>query len=169
MASEDGAAKGQLADQVPALRHLATFSIEGGQPLELGSTPYGRRRVVSIRGGEVTGPRLSGRILDSGADAALIRHDGVFEQDVGMVIETTDGALIRVTYRGRWQAEGDTLQRLLRREGDLSNVVQYLRTAVFFETGSNRYEWLNSIVAVGAGVPQMGTTSAMKYEIFEVV
>lgn len=150
-------------------RFIAEFSIEGAIPLELGLTPYGRRRIVGIQGGEVVGPRLNGRVLPSGADSALVRLDGVFEHDVRMVVHTVDDALIHVTYRGRWHAQGDTLDRLLRREGGLEETEYYLRTAMFFETAANQYDWLNKIVAIGVGKPRMGTVSGIQYEVFEVL
>ena len=42
----------------------------------------------------------------------------------------------------------------------------YLRTAPFFETGAERYGWLNTIVAVGVGqrIPNGAT-----YDVFEVL
>ena len=44
--------------------------------LDLGSTPFGHRRVVNILGGTITGERLAGRILPGGADWQIIAADG---------------------------------------------------------------------------------------------
>ena len=35
-------------------------------PLDLGETPYGRRRIARVTGGSFEGPKLKGRVLDGG-------------------------------------------------------------------------------------------------------
>lgn len=45
--------------------------------LEFGDKPYGKRRVINILGGTVSGPRVKGTILPGGADWQIIRADGV--------------------------------------------------------------------------------------------
>ncbi|WP_392544235.1 DUF3237 domain-containing protein [Oryzobacter telluris] len=148
-------------------RFLGTLDIEGETPVEMGATPYGRRRVVNIAGGRVSGPHLNGEILRTGQDSALIRNDGVFEHDVRMMLRLNPSELVRVTYWGRWHST--ELERLLRREGTLDDIDSYLRIAVSFETASPTFAWLNTIVAVGIGRPRMGTTSGIVYEIHEVL
>jgi hypothetical protein len=52
----------------PSLRLLYTSSVELGPPIIVGSTPYGERRIIPIKGGEFAGPNLSGKVLPGGAD-----------------------------------------------------------------------------------------------------
>ena len=42
----------------------------------------------------------------------------------------------------------------------------YFRTAPIFETGDDRYAWLNDIVAVGLGASVGG---AVRYDVFELL
>lgn len=147
---------------------LARLEIDGDTPNELGQTPYGRRRVVGVRGGRFEGPRLRGDILPFGGDTALIRADGVFIPDVRMLLRCDDGALIYLTYRGVWHAPDDQLDRLLRREVSGDEVGQYFRTAAFFETSHSDYLWLNRLLALGAGAPRRGTRTGTAYDLFEV-
>ena len=60
----------------PTLTHIADFLVEVGQPIAIGETGQGLRRVVPITGGTVQGPRLRGAILNAGADSQIIGPDG---------------------------------------------------------------------------------------------
>jgi hypothetical protein len=106
---------------------------------ELGTTPYGRRRIVDIAGGSFTGPWLSGEVLPSGADSALVRTDGVFVPDVRTILRTSDGASISLVYTGRWSADPGHLERILQRQGDLNSGNSRLRVFGLFETADPRY------------------------------
>lgn len=150
-------------------RFLMQLDIEGETPRELGHTYRGRRRIVSLAGGAFHGPRLNGAVEKCGADFALVRPDGVFEIDVRAVLACDDGAQIYLQYQGLWHAEPATMERLLRREGDLDPTAFYLRTTCKFETSHADYLWLNRIVAVANGFPRMGTKSGMSYQIHEIL
>jgi hypothetical protein len=64
---------------LPELKSEFLFTLSGtvGEPLDIGSTPKGERRIFPITGGELNGPRLNGQVLEGGSDALLVRHDGV--------------------------------------------------------------------------------------------
>jgi hypothetical protein len=70
------------------LRHLCDLHVELAAPIELGTGPRGRRRIIPIVGGIVTGERLSGRILDLGADWQTVFSDHSAELDTRYAIET---------------------------------------------------------------------------------
>ena len=145
-------------------RPLMRVEIALHPPLEIGATPLGRRRVVNVAGGTFAGERLRGRILD-GADWLLLRGDGCFQQDVRMTLETDDGALILMTYRGVRHASPDVAARLARGEAvDRSDF--YLRTAPFFETAAPAYAWLNQIVSVAMGER---IKTGVGYDLFEIL
>jgi hypothetical protein len=52
----------------PRLELIGRCRADLGEPLELGHTPWGRRRIIPILGGEFDGPGLSATILAGGAD-----------------------------------------------------------------------------------------------------
>ncbi len=145
--------------------HLFTLSltVAGMQPV--GATPLGTRRVGLVAGGSFAGPRLSGTVLPGGADWIMIRPDGVTTLDVRLVLQTTDGAAIGMTYRGLRHGPAAVMARLDRGEAvDASEY--YFRTAVAFETAAPAYAWLNSVIAVGTGHrPPSGPV----YDVFEVL
>jgi hypothetical protein len=133
---------------------------------EIGATPLGTRRVIPVSGGRFTGERLRGMVLPhAGSDWLLGRADGTFQQDVRMTLQTDDGALILMSYRGVRHASPEVSARLARGERVTSDQY-YLRTAPFFETGAERYAWLNLIVSVAIGER---LTTGVAYEVFEVL
>jgi hypothetical protein len=96
------------------------------------------------------GPKLKGDVLPGGADWLLTRADGVRELDVRLTLRTDDGHLIYMSYRGINTITPEIIQRL--RHGEpVSPSEYYMRITPVFETGAERYGWLNRIVAVGVG------------------
>jgi steroid delta-isomerase-like uncharacterized protein len=106
---------------------------------DVGTTPSGRRRIVVVKSGRFSGPRLRGRVLPCGGDWVLERADGSRRLDVRITLETHDGALIYASYLGVIHGSAT----------DVSTY--YFRTAPLFETGAEQYDWLNHILAVGYG------------------
>jgi len=117
---------------------------------EIGDGPLGRRRIIPITGGEVSGARLSGRVLPGGADWQIVRPDGVAYLDARYTIETHDGALVYVRNRGYRHGPPDVVARLAAGE-PVDPARYYMRTTPWFETGDARYAWLNRTVCVGSG------------------
>ncbi|WP_433186977.1 DUF3237 domain-containing protein [Actinoallomurus sp. CA-150999] len=121
--------------------------------LDIGSGPYGRRIMFGSAGGSFDGPRLRGEVLPGGGDWALFRPDGSMSLDVRLTLRTHDGALVHMTYGGRWvtppELRGDMADPAKRSQVDPAHY--YFRTNPLFETGADQYGWLNDIVCVGSG------------------
>jgi hypothetical protein len=130
---------------------------------ELGETPHGRRRIIPITGGRVTG-RIAGRVLPGGADWQVVHGDGLAELDARYTIETADGALIYVSNRGVRHGPPEVLRKLAAGEA-VDPALYYMRTTPWFETGDARYTWLNRIVCVATGARR---AAAVELEVFEV-
>ncbi|MDA0369440.1 MAG: DUF3237 domain-containing protein [Proteobacteria bacterium] len=128
---------------------LTHFVIEAMPGLEIGKTPGGWRRVDRILSGRFDGPRFSGEII-TGTDPVLVMRDDSARLDVRMVLRTVDDALVQMTYDGIVAGPRDVMKRIGRRE-EVDSREYYLRTAVTFETGDTRYEWLNTALAVATG------------------
>lgn len=122
-----------------------------GQPLELGHTPWGRRRIIPILGGEFDGPRLSARILAGGADWQVIHEDGMAAIDTRYTLQAQDGELISVATRGVRHGPPEVLRRLA--DGEVVDPADYyFRVWIQYEAGAEAYRWLNRIVAVASAV-----------------
>ena len=91
--------------------------------------------------------------------------DGVMAVDVRIALKTDDDALIYCSYQGVFKASPDAMARFNRGE-QLAEADYRLRTFVRFETGSDRYCWLNDLPAVGAG---RQTADGPIYSIFEIL
>jgi hypothetical protein len=145
-------------------RHLCDLEVELAQPIELGTTPRGRRRMIPIVGGTVTGDRLSGRILNLGADWQTIFADGSAELDTRYAMETGDGALIDIRNFGYRHGPAEVLARLARGE-PVDPASYYMRTHPRLETGDERYAWLNRTIFLGTGSRHASSVRVTFYEV----
>jgi hypothetical protein len=117
-----------------------------------------------VQGGSFTGDRLSGEVV-TGNDWQTLRKDNCMKLDVRMVLKTTDGALITMTYTATRAGKADVLQKL--DEGiPVDPSEYYFRMTPTFETGSEKYDWLNRIVAIGTG---SRLADGPVYSIFEIL
>jgi hypothetical protein len=131
----------------------------------VGETPLTTRRIGIVFGGKFEGERLSGEVLDGGSDWQSVRRDGSTLLDVRLNLKTDDGALIGVTYKGIRQGPPDVIARLERGEPvDPENY--YFRINPMFETASEKYAWLNNVLAIGTG---HRFTDGPVYNLFEVL
>ncbi len=141
-------------DGVPIeLVPLCTAMITLKDPIVLPNTPSGMRTIIEVDTAKLEGERLSGTMKGTaGADWATIGPDMTCTVDVRMTFETHDGALVFVSYSGRIDLS----------KGPGQSPVY---AAPLFETGDDRYAWLNRVQAVSKGMLD-GTT--LTYEIAEV-
>lgn len=146
-----------------ALLYRMTLEVE--PPLDLGVTPHGHRLVFGFKGGRFEGPEIRGEVLTTGGDWLLDRPDGAMELDVRRTLRTDDGHLIYAYYRGLLVAEPAVRARLERGEAIPAEEL-YFRVTPVFETGSEKYRWLNRIVAVGIGE---ATTTGVVLTVYRVL
>ncbi len=142
-----------MPDPDLSLRSEFLFDVEltVGPPREVGRTPLGLRRIVAVTGGNFSGPRLKGVVEPApGGDWLLQRADGAFELDVRVTLRTDDDALVFMRYRGIRDAAPEVAARLAAGEA-VDPSEYYFRTAPTFETASEKYAWLNRILAIGVG------------------
>ena len=99
----------------------------------LGDTPLGTRRILYMKGGSFSGPRLRGRILPGGGDWVLLRRDGVAQLDIRLTLRTDDEELIYVSCDGIFDIAPDARKRILQGE-ELDPSEYYFRTSFTFET-----------------------------------
>ncbi len=121
------------------------------------ATPHnlGSRMIVPVTGGTFTGPKLKGTALSNGGDWITWRPDGASLLNVRATLKTDDDQLIYMTYDGvMYTPPGG-------KPADM-----YWRTTPRFETGSQKYEWLTRVVAVGVGVPTPGKAA---YRVFQIL
>ena len=148
----------------PSLRFLYTSSVEVGNPMIVGSTPFGERRIIPILGGSFAGPRLSGKILPGGADWQIVRADDTAELEARYTLQTDEGALIYVLNQGIRSGSKEVMARLAKGE-KVEPSEYYFRTRPVFETGAAKYQWLHRIVTVAVGERLPNEVIITVYEI----
>lgn len=147
------------------LELLMEYHADLAPPVAVGKGPYGTRQIFEVTGGSFEGERLKGKILTGGADWILIDHEGVGHLDVRGTFQTHDGANIYLQYYGSL-VMNEKVQSALESGGSTDYGDTRFFTAPRFETGDERYAWLNSVVAVAEGRVLPG---AVEYRVYECV
>ncbi len=113
--------------------------------------PLGTRIIADVAGATMDGERIRATQLGTaGADWLTLDDNGVGTLDVRVTMQTDDDAVILVTYRGRLLLDAGVVY-----------------SAPLFETGDERYAWLNRIQAVGKGrLEDEGRT--VVYDLYEL-
>jgi muconolactone delta-isomerase len=141
------------AFQLPDPRLSPVYRLEAalGEPLDLGDTAQGRRRVVALTGGTFTGPELNGRLLPgASADWQIMLADGTALADLRYTLETDSGDLLYVQSRGVRHGSAEVLARLAR--GEAVDASEYtFRTSTRIETAAPELGWLNKGVFISVG------------------
>ena len=134
---------------------LCTMRIQLKPPLEVGAGPAGTRLIFEVESLKMDGERFSGEMAGSASgDWLLIGPDGTGMLDIRATFRTHDGALVFAQYHGRL---------------DASRGLEFPLTIYVtprFETGDERYAWLNRIQAVGKGV--VHEDLVLEYEWYEL-
>lgn len=133
---------------------LCTLRLQTKPPIMIGAGPTGTRLVSEVANGEVQGDRLRGQMEGIAGDWLLIGPEGTGTIDVRATLRTDDGASIFVQYNGRLDGS----------RGWRFPMTVYV--APRFETGDERYAWLNRIQAVGKGT--INEDLSVDYEWHEV-
>ena len=133
------------------VEHLFTLTARTGAPMSTQGGPQGTRLIVDASSGDFVGPKLRGRIEPPGGDWVTLRDNGTLQLDVRISLRTEDGAVILMTYGGIGTPQDDGLS---------------IRTAPRFQTGDERYAWLNDVQAIGVGGSIDG---GVRYEVYAVL
>jgi hypothetical protein len=130
------------------VEHLFSVHLDIGASTFIKDGPQGNKIIAPIASGTITGARVNGIVVpNSGADWVSMGPKGEMRLDVRFTIHTNDDAAIYVTYGGVLAA-GRAL------------------SAPLFETGDERYTWLNALQGVGIGSAQAG---GVDYEFYALV
>lgn len=145
-------------------KHLFSLKLEIAAVQKV-SVPDAGIVVGVVSAGHFEGPQLQGRVLPGGSDWQRVLPDGSLRLDCRIVLKTNRGALIAMTYQGIRAGSPEVFERLAA-GGAVDADEYYLRINPLFETRSPEHQWLNRVVAVGAG---HRLPDGPIYEVFEVL
>jgi hypothetical protein len=133
----------------PCLTQVYRLEATLGQPLDLGATARGHRRIVPLIGGTFSDPEITGELLaGASADWQSILPDGTVVGDIRYTLQTDLGELIYVQSCGVRHGSADVLDRLSRGE-DVDASEYTFRISTQIETASPDLDWLNKGIFIG--------------------
>ena len=146
----------------PALEHVGDLQVFVTPPIDagqmIGLNSRGRRRIIPITGGTLTGsvanhPALQGRVLPGGADFQIVVSDTCADLDARYLIALDGeyaGEHLFVMNRALRRGSAEDVARLVRGEAvDPSRI--YFRCAPTFEVSTPRLQWMTESLFVGTG------------------
>jgi Protein of unknown function (DUF3237) len=156
-----------LPDVISSVRARPLFQLREKVPplYVVGQTPNAFRRIGVITGGSFKGERLSGEVVSGGNDWQDVRRDFCTKLDVRLLLKTSDGALIAMTYQVLRHGPPAVMQALDRGEA-VDPTSYYFRLTGLFETGAAKFDWLNRIIAIGIGDRH---PDGPLYNVFEIL
>ena len=132
-----------------------TLDLASDRLFRLGQTPVGTRIIQEIKGVELKGERINASLKGmAAADWLAIDANGIAKFDIRMLLETDDGALVYLNYLGTadWS-------------GGMGQAPVYV--TAHFETGDDRYRWLNTAHVIGKG--ELAEGGGLVYQFAQVV
>jgi muconolactone delta-isomerase len=165
--NDPAAAEPLAGNQLPDPHLTLVYRLEAtlADPLDLGDTAGGRRRIAVQTGGTFTGPGLTGTLLPgASADWQLVLPDGTALGDIRYTLRTDDGDLLYVQSRSIRHGPAAVLARLARGE-DVDASEYTFRAATQIETTAPELEWMNKGIFVSVGGRRSG---AVIYDIYLV-
>lgn len=134
---------------------LCTATITLADPILIPDTPAGMRVIAEVSAWDVEGERINAHMRGSAAaDWMTINAAMLGTIDARGLLETDDGALIYTWYHGRLDLSA----------GPGSSPAY---SAPLYETGDERYAWMNKIQAIAKG-NLSDDGKQLVYEICEV-
>jgi hypothetical protein len=148
----------------PRLTRVYHLDASVGEPLELGETAQGRRRIVPLTAGSFDSAVLGPGTLDAGvsADWQTVLADGTAFGDIRYTLRTEAGHVLDVRSRSVRHGDAGVLARLAK--GEPVDPREYtFRAATQIDTAEPLLEWVNKGVFVSVGARFAGNVTYETY------
>ena len=142
--------------------YLFSYRAAIAAPEVIGPSPSDVRFNFPFTGGEVWGPKLSGKVRPGGGDFATLRTDGVIMVDVRGILESDDGALIDIAYSGVLDLGPEGHANFPK--GVMPQELR-IQAAPRFLTAHPSYQWLNRLQCYSIGVADLAQQS-VTYDVY---
>ena len=151
-----------MSEPVLESRWLMSLNISFEAPAVV--TP--NRVVINVTDGRAEGPRFNADIIAPSGDWVRLQDDGNWKIDARLAFRTDDGESAFCYYSGVVVMDEKLNERFGAGEV-ISGTETYLRSTPNFETGSEKYAWLNDVVCIGRASTFGG--GKLVYDIFEIL
>lgn len=118
-----------------------------GPEIHIGDVGKGEMNIYPVIGGYFEGEKMRGEIMNFGADWNYFQHsDGIDVISTRYLLKTDDGVVISIFTDGRCIETPEQMEMESRGEF-VDPGTYYFRQHLFFQTGAEKYKWLNGIIA----------------------
>ncbi len=127
---------------MPSLKLAFNISVKVDKPIVVGQDEKaGRRQLIPITSGELTGEGLHGTVLPGGVDSQVIRPDGVCELSARYAVRMDDGSSFYIQNDGIRTVPPQYVEAVKRGEF-VDPSAYYFCTHPTFEIYDDRLSWL---------------------------
>ena len=127
---------------MPHLKLAFNISVKVDKPIVVGQDEIsGRRQLIPITSGELTGEGLHGTVLPGGVDSQVIRPDGVCELSARYAVRMDDGSSFYIQNDGIRTVPAEYVEAVKRGEF-VDPKLYYFCTKPSFEIYDQRLSWL---------------------------
>ena len=155
-----------MTELTPKLEFAFQIRLNLGDRLRIEPVPGGGGRgFVPVTGGEVSGPRLTGKVVPfSGGDWPSVRPDGSHAFDARYLLEASDGTVIILKNRGYRHAPPDVAKKMEALE-PVDPASYYFRVTPEFDAPIGPHDWLTRTIFVGTADRRNGYTIFSYFEV----
>jgi Protein of unknown function (DUF3237) len=148
------------------LEHEMDFVLNVSGPVSATSgSPLGERIYWEMTDGLLTGPRINARVAMPGGDWLRVGDDGYWRPDVRLQLRSHDDVLILLQYSGLVEQT-----QKFRNASDNGLPTQfpdqYMRMLFRFDTGAEKYGWLNQSLFIAEG--RLAGPKQFEYSVYRV-
>ena len=114
---------------------------------------------------ELDGPKIKAKLAAPGSDWMWVSDDGFWRPDVRAPFTTDDGETVLMHYTGLVQ-QTDAFKKAADADQQTDWSDQYMRLMIRFDTGAERYRWLNQWLFIAKG--RLLGTGRVEYAVMRV-
>lgn len=146
---------------------IKLFDIEFGQQEDIMLKGTGKGDLlISVTGdGSFKGDRISGKVLPVGMGTTYTPASGINFIKAPILLETDDGAMVFMQMDAYLHLPQELEDRMLQGE-HVEPDRYYYKGTVSFDTGAEKYKWLENKVFICEGV--INDWSSLKFRVYEV-
>jgi Protein of unknown function (DUF3237) len=151
---------------MPGLEYEMTYRLKVRGPLAAtDGSPRGRREYWEMSEGTLRGPRIDAAIAMPGGDWFAVSDDRFGRPDVRVQLMTADRCLVLLHYTGLVERTA-AFAHAAEAGTETKWADQYMRMAMSFDTGAEKYAWLNESLFIAEG--RLAGRMEIEYAIYRV-